>query len=196
MRRSKNEWIHRKLPRLACTLLLLGFAVACASRAPEAAAPEQPSGAGDDSPEAEAVSEDSASSSADVADDASATPEETAASGPVDVQTFQNALQAVIGDSGLLTALGIDPSSSQTVLISGKDLPEGLERAAAVRSVEVVPVSDKPSKRTILHFTSIELDATRGTFKYRIERTGAYGTTRVAYDGEAWQLKSSRVSKP
>jgi len=193
MRRLKSEWIHRKLQGLACALLLLGGAGACASRAPEAEAPEQPSGAGDDSPEADAVNEDSASSSSDVADDASAA---AAASGPVDVQTFQNALQAVIGDEALLKAMGIDPSSSQTVLISGKDLPEGLERAAAVRSVEVVPVSDKPSKRTILHFTTIELDAERGTFKYRIEATGAYGTTRVAYDGEAWQLKSSRVSKP
>lgn|GEM_PF-2731636 len=193
MRRPKNEWTIMKLPRLACALLLLGGAGACASGAPEANAPEPTSSAGDDSPEADAVHEDSASSSAD---DASTAPEETAASGPVDVQTFQNALQAVIGDPGLLKALGIDPSSSQTVLISGKDLPEGLERAAAVRSVEVVPVSDKPSKRTILHFTSIELDATRGTFKYRIEKTGAYGTTRVAYEEEAWQLKSSRVSKP
>ena len=193
MRRAKNEWIHRKLPRLACALLLLGYAGACASTTPEAAAPEQASSAGDDSPEADAANEDSASSSAD---GASTAPEENAASGPVDVQTFQNALQAVIGDSALLTAMGIDPSSSQTVLISGKDLPEGLERAAVVRAVEVVPVSDKPSKRTILHFTSIELDAKRGTFKYRIEATGAYGTTRVAHDGEAWQLTSSRVSKP
>lgn len=184
------------VPRLACALLLLGGAGACASATPEADAPEQTSSAGDDSPEADAGNEDSASSSADVADDAGTAPEETAASGPVDMQTFQNALQAVIGDSALLAAMGIDPSSSQTILVSGKDLPEGLERAAAVRSVEVVPVSDKPGKRTILHFTSIELDAKRGTFKYRIEATGAYGTTRVAYDGEAWQLKSSRVSKP
>jgi hypothetical protein len=185
-----------KLPHLACALLLLGYAGACASATPEADAPEQTSSAGDDTPEADAASEDSASGSTDVVYDAGAAPEETAASGPASVQTFQNALQAVIGDSALLTAMGIDPSSSQTVLISGEDLPEGLERAAAIRSVEVVPVSDKPGKRTILHFTSIELDAKRGTFKYRIEATGAYGTTRVAYDGEAWQLTSSRVTKP
>src|SRR5688572_7898644 len=63
MRRLKSEWIHRKLQGLACALLLLGGAGACASRAPEAEAPEQPSGAGDDSPEADAVNEDSASSS-------------------------------------------------------------------------------------------------------------------------------------
>jgi hypothetical protein len=43
---------------------------------------------------------------------------------------------------------------------------------------------------------SIELDAKRGTFKSRIEATGAYGTTRVAYDGDAWQVTSSRVTKP
>jgi len=187
-----------RLLRLACALLFLGGLGACAGTTPEADAPEPASAADASGP----ADDENASESADASEgapqqEAGAPPaDEGDASGTVDVQTFQNALQAVIGDSALLTAMGLDPSSSRPILISGEDLPDGLERAALVRSIEVVPVSDKPGKRTILHFTSIELSPKQGTFKYRCEATGAYGTTRVVYDGEAWQLKSSRVTKP
>jgi len=192
MMRSNGTWFDAPATLRTCVALLsLGLA-ACGSSTPpaETAEPEAAPESNEAAPaEAEAEGEASPSSEASPSEKASEGPSE-----PVGVQTFQNALQQVIGDPALLEAIGHDPSSTKPVVISGKDLPDGLERAAVVRQIEVVPVSDKPSKRTILHFTRIELDEERGTFKYRCEATGAYGTTTVAYEGGAWQLKASRIS--
>jgi len=178
-----------------CAIVVSAGVGACASATPSAEAPSAEDTAVEGDDVAEGGGADAEAAPSDDVAEAGGGGDVAAASGPVDVQTFQNALQAVLGDPSLLTAMGLDPETAGPILISGKDLPDGLERAAAVRSVEVVPESDKPGKRTILHFTSIELSAERGTFKYRCDATGATGTTRVAYDGEAWQLTSSRVSK-
>lgn len=183
--------------RAARLLLAEGLAlalVACGGARPPVEAPEPPpaDGASKEEPAASDADESEAAPSAQPSSDT----EDTAPAGkPVNVQTFQNALQAVLNDPALLQAMGRDPSSAEPILIAGKDLPSGLERAAATRPVEVVPASEKPGKKILL-FTRIELSADRGTFKYRYEATGAYGTTRVAYEGGAWQLKSSRVSLP
>lgn len=189
-------WRSVRVPsRLGCAAVLLFGVVACGGASAPAEAPE--SAAVDESQDSAAdVSEDNDTSVDTASASASETSASETASEPVDVQTFQNALQAVIGDPALLTAMGHDPSSTKPVLISGKDLPAGLERAAVIRSIEVVPLTDKPGKRTILLFTRIELTSERGTFKYRCEATGAYGTTRVAYENGGWQLKASQISQP
>lgn len=192
MMMSKGFWIdERGRPFITVVLLSLGLAACGGSTPPaESAAPEEAPASG--APTEPAVDETTEPSSS--AEPAAPNEADSEASEPVSVQTFQNALQQVIGDPALLEAIGHDPSSNKPVLISGKDLPDGLERAAVVRQVEVVPLTDKPGKRTILLFTRIELDEKRGTFKYRCEATGAYGTTTVAYEGGSWQLKASRIS--
>lgn len=181
------------LSQLGCAILLAGSVAACGGSSAPADSPEAEPARESSEPEepADPSAESEASASAETAPAPAAEP---AASEPVSVQTFSNALQAVIGDPAVLEAIGHDPNSTKPVPISGKDLPAGLERAAMIRHVEVVPLTDKPSKRAVLLFTRITLDDKNGTFKYRCEATHAFGTTRVAYEGGSWQLKASQIS--
>ncbi len=114
---------------------------------------------------------------------------------PATPEDFKEALQVVIQDEALLSQLKLEEPGRFPLKISGADIPSSVELLAHTEAVEVVSAPADPKKEPVLVFTSIRLDGSSGTFKYRFEIEGVRGTSYVTKANGQWVLKSSRISQ-
>lgn len=165
------------------------FLFACGGATPE---PEAP-------PEEPAVSADPEPSASEPATEASeateATDEGSGSSESLSPEDFQAALQVVIQDDALQTAMNLTEPGRFPIKISGEGLPANLKLTAGEKAVEVVPTPADPKKEAVLIFSKVEISGSRVSFKYRYDIEGVRGTSTVAKKDDVWELKASRISE-
>jgi hypothetical protein len=122
-----------------------------------------------------------------------ASEEETSAE-PASEADVKAALQVVLDDEALRTALNFTEPGRFPLKIYGPSLPSDLELQVGEKPVEVVPKPENAKETPVLVFTDIEMTKENGAIKYRYDIDGVRGTSYVVFNNGRWELKSSRVS--
>lgn len=170
--------------RSACIFLLL---VGCGGAKPEAETPaEEP-------PPESALQERTAEPQDDAAEESSE--EAGGSSDSLSPEDFQAALQLVIQDDALQTAMNLTEPGRFPIKISGEGLPSNLQLTAGEKAVEVVPTPADPKTEPVLVFSQVEVSGNRVSFKYRYDVEGVRGTSTVSKKDGIWELKASRISE-
>lgn len=178
MSKKRKSW---SLVTFAGSALLFG----CASATPEPEAPVE-------EPALETSPEPSGSEPAPEATEESA---ESSSSESITPEDFQAALQVVIQDDALQTAMNLTEPGRFPIKISGEGLPANLKLTAGEKAVEVVLTPADPKKEAVLIFSKVEISGNRVSFKYRYDIEGVRGTSTVAKKDGVWELKASRISE-
>jgi hypothetical protein len=173
---------------LSGAVLLTGstFLFACASATPEPEAPVEEPALEETSPEP---------SESEPAPEATQESAESSSSESLTPEDFQAALQVVIQDDALQTAMNLTEPGRFPIKISGEGLPANLKLTAGEKAVEVVPTPADPKKEAVLIFSKVEISGNRVSFKYRYDIEGVRGTSTVAKKDDVWELKASRISE-
>lgn len=168
---------------LTCTTLLVG----CGGSTPEAETPT-----GEPPPESPL---DEPSETGDEMEDEDSSEPAAATEDPASPEDFQAALQVVIQDEALQTAMNLTEPGRFPIKIAGRDIPSNLKLEAGTEAVEIVQEPEDPKSEPVLVFQKIELSRARGSFRYRYDVEGIRGTSTVKKNGDIWELKASRISK-
>lgn len=166
-----------------CAVLLWG----CGGATPEAETPP------DEAPEESAPLEPAADTGEPEMQEASE--DSGASSDSVSPEDFEQALQVVIQDDALQTAMNLTEPGRFPIKISGEGLPSNLKLVAGEKAVEVIPLPEDPKKEPVLIFSKVEVSGNRISFKYRYDIEGVRGTSTVAKKDGVWELKASRISE-
>lgn len=113
---------------------------------------------------------------------------------PASENDVKAALQVVLDDEALRTALNFTEPGRFPLKISGASLPSGLELQVGDKPVEIVPKPENAKETPVLVFTDIDMNKENGSLKYRYDIDGVRGTSYVIFANGRWELKSSRVS--
>lgn len=113
---------------------------------------------------------------------------------PASENDVKAALQVVLDDEALRTALNFTEPGRFPLKISGSSLPSGLELQVGDKPVEIVPKPENAKETPVLVFTNIDMNKENGSLKYRYDIDGVRGTSYVIFANGRWELKSSRVS--
>lgn len=161
--------------------------VSCGGAAKEAEAPPEPP-----APE---PTMDATAPEPDMDPDEDAEQADEGSSEPASPEDFRAALQVVIQDDALQTAMNLTEPGRFPIKIAGRDIPSDVKLEAGTEAVEVVQEPEDPKTQPVLVFQKIEISPTRGSFKYRYDVEGIRGTSTVKNQNGVWELKASRISK-
>ncbi len=104
------------------------------------------------------------------------------------------ALQIVIHDEALRSALNLGEPGRFPLQIHGENFPSHWELTAESEAVKIVPAPENSKTEPVLVFTKAQQKGESITFKYRYDVEGVIGKSTVIRVDGRWELKGSRVS--